>query len=180
MKSRGVLVRSVLVVGIVVSCGCRAMVSESQRARNNDTPGTALVSGQTLSLEAELQYGPTYKSTKSSWVGNDVKGRLVVRAPEEIVAKIDLYHFSMRPAKGMYYVQNFGKDRNGNWRHVDGSPVEVTVTREPGAVVVDFKWIGWASTKIGATAFDVGVSMQIDGEVHRLARQAVPIQPPAQ
>lgn len=180
MKLRGVLARCVLVLAIVVGCGCRAIVSESQRSRNNNTPATALVSGQTLSLEAELRYGPTYRSTKSSWVGNDVNGRLVVRAPEEIAAKIDLYHFSMRPAKGMYYVQNFAKDRNGNWKHADGSPVEVAVTREPGAVVVDFKWIGWASTKMGATAFDVGVSMQIDGEVHRLARQAVPIQPPAQ
>jgi hypothetical protein len=178
MTAKDIFLGSVLIVGVVVGGGCRAMGSMAQKARNDETPASISFAGNTLQLETKLKYGPNYQSPMTMREQRDLEGRLIVWAPEEVAPKIDLYHFSVRPAKTGYYVQNFAKDRNGHWRQASASiaPVEVVVRREADAVVLDFKLVGWGSSKLNAPAYDVSVSMVIDGEVQRLARQAVPVE----
>jgi hypothetical protein len=176
MNTTAIFLRTLLIVGIVVGCGCRGLVSMSQQAENEKTPSSLSLAGGTLALEPHLKFGPTYKNPKNREL-RDLEGRMVIRAPEALGAKINVYHFSVRPVKTGYYVQNYSRDAKGNWSHASAydAPVDVRVRREAGAVVVDFKLVGWGTGKLNAPAYDVAVSMTIDGEMQRLARQAVAV-----
>jgi hypothetical protein len=160
-------------------------VSEVQRAENRNSPASLAVDGGTLEIDPTLFFSPAYTVDKKS--GSDLEGLLVLKGPSDILQRVEVYHFSLRPARPTYYVQNFGRNREGRWEHagVRGHPVDVQLSRQPEQITLKFRWrngpigdegIAWWRER----GVDVAVSFLLDGKEMRLAKQAVPVAGPVQ
>ena len=185
ISARSLLQLGFFLLLVTICGGCRGLVSEVQRAQNKNAPMSLAVNGGTLEIDPTLFFSPAYTIDKKT--GSDLEGLLVLKGPSQLLQRVDLYHFSLRPARPTYYVQNFSKNRDGQWEHagVRGQPVDAQLSRQPEQITLKFRWhngpigdegVAWWRER----GIDVAVSFLLDGKEMRLAKQSVPIGAPAQ
>lgn len=88
--------------------GCRFAQSESQRRSHLAAGPDVVINGQPMTLLAELTRCDLPKKRF------DLSGTLTVKAPAGELNGLDAFHFSLRPAKAGYYVQNFRRKQMEN------------------------------------------------------------------
>ena len=128
-----------LTLGLPLLTGCRFTQSQLQQKRQSQAGPSAVVDGQTLTLTADLfqHHRPNRQF--------DLSGTLTVKGEGNLPAGLDIYHFSLRPAKAGYYVQNFQRDKKGRWIYLGPSSETVrnltaSTKQEPRALVLNFLW----------------------------------------
>lgn len=149
-----------------------------QRRNYGAVGSTATINGQTLSLTADLTRQDRAKKRF------DLSGAIKVNSASGPIEGLDLVHFSLRPARAGYYVQNFVRTKYGLWRHVARRSMilpklTVDVSQHTNDLQLRFAWPargGVLENPEAYNAMDVSVTLVArDRKRHTLSLLAVPV-----
>ena len=184
-KPRSYLQLSIIAVLLSLCLGCNALVQTAQHLENKNLPASLALQDGTLQMDARLYFGPTY--TAGDKTGSDLQAEIVLKGSGAVLQKLELYRFSLRPARSGYYYQTFQNIADGKWEHVlserRAGPMDVKVSTENEQTTLHFHWrrlpinqdgIDWHRER----GSDVVLTFHLDGKYISLAQRAVPIAPP--
>jgi len=95
---------------------------------------------------------------------------------------------ALRPARSGYYVQNFNRTKNGQWRYagaytsdLNAPQFTANLRREDSVFIFEFEWTGlgggWLDKPDAYNNLDVSVSIaDSTGKRHILSNVAVPVE----
>lgn len=165
-----------LLVCCAALIGCRFIQSQLQQKSQSQAGPFATIGGQTVTLGAELA---RHDRANRQF---DLAGTLSIRSGN-LPDGLEIQHFSLRPAKAGYYVQNFQRDKNGRWIYLGPSAENVrnltaSTKQEPGALILNFLWAnlgGIFNSSAPYETVDVSVTLRDStGTRYILSLPAVP------